>query len=36
VIIDATRPPTNDPRREVMTRIKPPGYGEVRLSDFLG
>jgi 4-hydroxy-3-polyprenylbenzoate decarboxylase len=34
-IIDATRPPTNDPRRDVMTRIKPPGFGEVRLADFL-
>ncbi len=34
-IIDATRPPTNDPRRDVMTRIKPPGYGEIRLADFI-
>jgi 2,5-furandicarboxylate decarboxylase 1 len=35
VLIDATRPPTSDPEREVFTRIKPPGYGEVKLADFL-
>jgi UbiD family decarboxylase len=35
VLVDATRPPTNDPEREVFTRIKPPGYGEVKLADFL-
>lgn len=36
VIIDATRPPTSEPHnRDVYTRIKPPGYGQVRLADFL-
>lgn len=36
VLIDATRPPTNDPAtRDVYERIKPPGYGDVRLADFL-
>lgn len=36
VLIDATRPPTSEPaEREVFTRIKPPGYGQVRLEDFL-
>jgi 2,5-furandicarboxylate decarboxylase 1 len=36
VIVDATRPPTSEPHnRDVYTRIKPPGYGQVRLADFL-
>jgi 2,5-furandicarboxylate decarboxylase 1 len=36
VLIDATAPPTSEPAaREVFRRIKPPGYGEVRLADFL-
>jgi hypothetical protein len=36
VLIDATRPPLNDPeRRKVFDRIEPPGFGTVKLEDFL-
>ncbi len=36
VLIDATRPPLNDPeRRKVFDRIRPPGFGTVRPEDFL-
>lgn len=36
VLIDATRPPISDrASRDVYERIKPPGYGNVRLEDFL-
>lgn len=36
VIIDATKPPTCDaPRREAFERIKPMGYGEVFLNDYI-
>jgi len=36
VLIDATAPPTSEPaERDVFSRIKPPGDGEVKLEDFL-
>jgi hypothetical protein len=36
VLIDATKPPRNDPeRRRQFQRIRPPGENEVRLQDFL-
>jgi 2,5-furandicarboxylate decarboxylase 1 len=36
VLIDATRPPISDSAsRDVYERIKPPGYGDVHLADFL-
>lgn len=36
VIIDATKPPTSDEKaREKFERIKPMGYGRVRLEDYI-
>jgi 2,5-furandicarboxylate decarboxylase 1 len=36
VLIDATAPPTSETaERAVFSRIKPPGYGEIKLEDFL-
>lgn len=36
VLIDATAPPTSEAaERDVFSRIKPPGDGEVKLEDFL-
>jgi 2,5-furandicarboxylate decarboxylase 1 len=36
VMIDATRPPLNEPeRRKVFDRIRPPGFGAIKLEDFL-
>ena len=36
VLIDATAPPTSHAaERDVFSRIKPPGHGEVKLEDFL-
>jgi 2,5-furandicarboxylate decarboxylase 1 len=36
VLIDATAPPTSDAaERDVFSRIKPPGDGQVKLEDFL-
>ncbi len=37
MLIDATKPPVSDPAaRDVFARVQPPGFGSVRLQDFLG